>query len=162
MMETLIIQRATPDDAPAISALIGGLMPYLTLHPDGVGAEKFKASMAPAAIATYVTAPNYRYLTAFIDGRLAGVAALRDTTHVFHMFVAPAFHRQGVARRLWDALLAEAASAGHSGPFTVNASCYAVAVYARLGFVASGPLIEHVSHGIAYQPMLLAASVRAI
>ena len=153
-MRNLIIRRASADDVPAIGALIGGLMSYLTLRPDGHGADKFKASMAPAALARYVTEPAYHYLAGCIDGQLVGVAALRDRSHVFHLFVTPACHRQGVARAMWSALL-EAALAGPALAITVNASRYAIGFYEGLGFAATEAIIENLEHGIVYQPMAL-------
>ena len=153
-METMTIRPAAATDVTAISALIGSLMPYLTLHPDGRGAEKFIASMAPAALARYVTEPNYHYLAGCIDGQLVGVAALRDGSHVFHLFVTPAWHRRGLASQLWLALL-EAAQAGPAPALTVNASRMAIGFYQRRGFSATEPVIENLEHGIAYQPMRL-------
>ena len=37
----LTLRPALVADAPTIVALIDDLMPFLTLHPDGAGAEKF-------------------------------------------------------------------------------------------------------------------------
>ena len=35
------------------------------------------------------------------EGGLAGAAALRQDNHLFHLFVSPAWQRQGVATQLW-------------------------------------------------------------
>ncbi|HEV7816938.1 MAG TPA: GNAT family N-acetyltransferase [Janthinobacterium sp.] len=154
-MDTLTLRLAEPGDAPAISALIGQVMPYLTLHPDGEGAETFRQSMAPAAIAGYIGAGNVHYQMGFIGAELAGVVALRDRRHLFHLFVAPAFQRRGIGRLLWQAGKEAAIAAGNTQGFTVNSSVHAAAMYQRFGFVASGPRVEQ--HGIAYIPMQLTA-----
>lgn len=148
-MTTLILQPAHLSDAPAISALINSLMPHMTLQADGQGAEAFIATMTAAAIAGYIADPRYDYRAAWLGDALAGVIAMRDRSHVFHMFVASDLHGQGVARQMWHAVR----QAGTVDAYTVNASRGAVPVYARFGFLATGPLVEQ--HGIAYQPMRL-------
>lgn len=147
------IRTATTFDADAISALIGSVMHHLTLHPDGHGAEQFIATMTPAAIADTIGKPNMRYLAGVEDGQLAGVVALRDNRHLFHLFVDPAFQRRGYATRLWEVIRAEAIKRGNPGAFTVNSSMYALPLYQSLGFRAAGERTE--MHGIAFVPMAL-------
>ena len=48
-----------------------------------------------------MTAPQFRYSVAEYGSFLAGVVAGRDGTHLFHLFVASEFQRQGLAMRLW-------------------------------------------------------------
>lgn len=153
MDDTLIIRRAQLSDAPAIALLIGELMPYMTLRADGAGAEQFMENMACPAIETYVSGAGYQYQVGLIGGELVGVVALRDNSHLFHLFVAQKRHRQGIARRLWDAALRAAVSSGNAEGFTVNSSLHGLPLYRSLGFVATGDKVEH--HGIAYVPMVL-------
>jgi len=152
----LALRTATPGDAAAISALIHELMPYMTLSPDGAGAQQFIGSMSAAAIGRYVADPAYRYWIADADGALAGVVAVRDNSHLFHLFVANAWQRHGFARRMWEAARLAAVAAGNPGYFTVNSSVYALAMYERFGFAATGPKVEQ--NGIAYVPMRLHAA----
>jgi GNAT superfamily N-acetyltransferase len=100
-----------------------------------------------------VASPAYRYLVAEAEGRLAGVAAMRDDRHLYHLFIAPAAQGLGLARRLWTMLLEAALQAGDPGEFTVNSSLAAVPVYERFGFRAAGPRTE--ANGIAFVPMRL-------
>lgn len=155
-MDNLILRAARREDAPAISVLILDLMPYLTLRPDGAGAEQFIAGMAVSRVAGYVTEPNYRYWIAHAGVELAGVVALRDNTHLFHLFVARAFHGRGYARQMWNAARRAAFDAGNTEGFTVNSSPHAMPMYQRFGFVATGPRVEAL--GIAYTPMRLAGN----
>lgn len=138
-------------DAPAIVALIDDLMPFLTLHPDGAGAEKFIQHCRQPAIEGYLSLPNYAYQLAYLDGELAGVVAMRDNTHLFHLFVPRALHRRGMARRLWQAAREVSLARGGVTAFTVNSSLYALPLYASLGFVATGPKVE--MDGIAFVSM---------
>jgi GNAT superfamily N-acetyltransferase len=149
----LHIRPATVVDASAISRLIGAVAHHFTVHPQGVGAEAFLQTLSPEAIAGYVQADAMAYTTAWDGDALAGVVALRDLSHVFHLFVAPAYQRQGVANALWRHAMAQARTMGHHGGFTVNATPYALPVYQRFGFVATGPEVQ--TRGIAYVPMRL-------
>lgn len=122
------IRPARVDDAPAISALITRHLPLPTVRPDGAGAGTFLEFIAPVAIQAYVTAPNFRYAVAELGPALAGVVAVRDGTHLFHLFVASEFQRQRIARRLWAHAMQAAQSAVRVEAFSVNSSLFAVPV----------------------------------
>jgi GNAT superfamily N-acetyltransferase len=147
------IHAATPDHAEAISALIQSVRHHFTLHPDGVGAEAFLQGIEPGAIRSTIQAPNIRYYVGLVDQKLAGVVAMRDATHLYHLFVQPAFQGQGLGRALWQHARDAALAAGHPSRFTVNSSPYAVPVYVRFGFAATGPRVD--TRGIAFVPMEL-------
>ena len=150
-LPTITLRPALVADAPAIVALIDDLMPFLTLHPDGAGAEKFIEHCRQPAIENYLSLPNYAYQLAHIGGELAGVVAMRDNTHLFHMFVPRALHRRGMARRLWQTARDASLARGGVTAFTVNSSLYALPLYESLGFAATGPKVE--TGGIAFVPM---------
>lgn len=147
------IRPATIDDAQAISVLIKSVAHYFTLHPQGQGAETFLQSIEPASIALYINSPNFAFFVGLIDQQLAGVVALRDNQHLHHLFVGQAWQGQGLSRQLWlHAKEAAMVACNHQG-FTVNATPFAVPVYERFGFTATGPRIE--TKGIAFVPMEL-------
>jgi ribosomal protein S18 acetylase RimI-like enzyme len=150
----LTIRRAVTADAPGVSALIFALAGQFMPAPRATGAERFLRTITPEAIADYILNPRYLYLAGCIDQRLAGVVAIRDRTHLFHLFVEPAFQRQGVGRALWCRASSEAAATGVGAGFTVNSATSAVPVYERLGFRVTGPRVEQ--DGIAFVPMRLA------
>lgn len=143
------VRPATVADAPAISALIIGVSRFFIPEPGGGEAEAFLKSVTPEAIAGYIRDPRYLYITAFEDRTLTGVAALREGKHLFHLFVAPAFHRQGLAKELWEEIRKSAAP--DALEITVNSTLCAVPVYKRFGFAVSGPRTE--AAGIAFIPM---------
>lgn len=147
------IQPATPHDASAISALIHSVAHHFTLRPDGQGAEEFLLTIGTDAIQRCIEDPRFRYLAGFVGGQLAGVVAVRDHRHLYHLFVSPAFQRQGLARALWRTARAHAMQHGNPGQFTVNSTPYAAPVYTSFGFRPTGPAVQ--TKGIAYIPMRL-------
>jgi GNAT superfamily N-acetyltransferase len=148
------VRLAITADVQQICELIRCLCDPFFLSPGGEGAELFLQSIGESAVQGYVSAANFRYQVAELDTGLVGVVAVRDNTHLYHLFVATAFQGRGIARQLWQLAKSQAVSAGNPGRFTVNSSLGAAQVYERFGFVASGPIVA--KHGISFQPMLLA------
>lgn len=146
----MLIRRAHGDDAGAVSALIRSLAHFFTIAPDGAGAEQFLASVSEDALRDYFASPRFLYYVAEHEGRLAGVVALRDGSHLYHLFVAPACQGRGHARTLWRHAVATAEQAG-TPIATVNATLYAQPMYERFGFVPEGEAQR--MHGIAFIPM---------
>lgn len=142
------IEPASVGDAAAISALILSLSEPFFTSPTREGAEPFLASISEAAEARYLADPRFAFWLAWQGETLAGLVAMRDGSHLFHLFVAPAFQGQGLARRLWLHALQQLPAAPRH---TVNASLNAVPVYERFGFRAVGA-VQH-QHGIAFVPM---------
>jgi ribosomal protein S18 acetylase RimI-like enzyme len=97
-------------------------------------------------------ARGFRYHVAESNGRVVGFVGVRDNRHLYHLFVAHDFQRQGIARRLWTIAREQCIAAGNPGTFSVNSSNGAVAVYERLGFVRSGPMKN--DDGVLYNPMV--------
>ncbi len=132
-------------------------------------AEEFIVhDIAPPAAATFLAENSTEgvqgfidsgivYHVAEIDGVIAGFVAVRDRKHLFHLFVDRAWHRRGIARRLWDVARQAAIDAGGAGCFTVNSSNYAMPVYEKFGFVRTAPTQE--SKGLRYNPMQLGDSL---
>jgi GNAT superfamily N-acetyltransferase len=153
MQEKLTIRKAHPADASLISELIFKDAHFFNSSASCEVAPWFLATIAPSAIASNIGDPKFNYLVGFMGQTLAGVIALRDTTHVHHLFVAPEFHRQGVAARLWQRAKSDAIASGNSEGFFVRSSEFAVPVYERFGFRVVGARAE--KDGIAFIPMKL-------
>jgi GNAT superfamily N-acetyltransferase len=145
------LRAARPGDAEAIAGLIAGFQTELTDDPSGAGAEKFLTSVSVQAEREYLASPRYRYLVAYSDSQLAGFIAIRDGSHLFHLFVERSHQRQSFARRLWERALQELCTPGRDGDFTVNSSLLAIPVYEAFGFVPAGPVQRE--NGISFLPM---------
>src|SRR4029077_12685221 len=94
------IRPGSPSDAEAIAGLIASFQSELTDDPSGAGAEEFLASVSLQAEREYLASARYRYLLAFAGPQLAGFIAIRDGSHLFHLFVERTHQHQGIARLL--------------------------------------------------------------
>lgn len=153
---TLQIRRAESADASRISALILDLAPYFTLHPDGQGAEVFLESVNTKGVQGFLQSTQFDYFIATYQDQLAGVVALRDNSHLYHLFVAPEFHGRGFGRQLWEFIadFAQHKSSAHPvTAITVNSSIHALAIYQHFGFEPTSERQE--MHGLAFVPMAL-------
>ena len=144
-------RAGSPADAEAIAGLIASFQGDLTDDPSGAGAEEYLASVSVQAEREYLASERYRYLLACSDSKLAGFIAIRDGSHLFHLFVRRSHQRQGIGRRLWERALEELSAPGSDGAFTVNSSLSAVPVYQAFGFVPTGSIQK--LHGISFLPM---------
>ena len=152
-------RAGSPADAEAIAGLIASFQSDLTDDPSGAGAEKYLASVSVGAEREYLASERYRYLLAYANSRLAGFIAIRDGSHLFHLFVERSHQRQGIARRLWKRALEELCAPNRDGCFTVNSSLSAVPVYQAFGFIPAGSIRR--MHGISFLPMKRPASHQA-
>jgi len=143
-------RAGSPADAEAIAGLIASFQTELTDDPSGAGAEEFFAPVSLQAEREYLASERYRYLLAYSGSQLAGFIAIRDGSHLFHLFVERSYQRQGIARRLRERAL-QLFAPSNDGGFTVNSSLSAVPVYQAFGFVAAGSIQS--MHGISFLPM---------
>ena len=143
-------RAGSPADAEAIAGLIASFQSELTDDPSGAGAEKYLASVSLQAEREYLASERYRYLLAYSDSQLAGFIAIRDGSHVFHLFVERSHQRQGIARRLWERALCELCAPSDGG-LTVNSSLSAIPVYQAFGFIPTGSIQS--AHGISFLSM---------
>lgn len=138
-------------DAEAIAGLIASFQSELTDDPSGEGAEGYLASVSLQAEREYLASERYRYLLAYSDSQLAGFIAIRDGSHLFHLFVERLHQGQGIGRCLWERALVKLCVPDNDGGITVNSSLAAVPVYQAFGFVPTGSIQR--MHGISFLPM---------
>ncbi len=141
------IRQATASDAGAISGLVMDLAHYFVADPSSPESRSFLDGLTPPAYAERIRSPNYRHYVAEDSTGACGIIALRDGSHLYHLFVRADAHRRGIARALWEHAMA---LSDHS-TFTVNSSLFAVPVYERLGFVARTP--PQTANGLVFVSM---------
>ncbi len=147
------IRAALPADAKDISELISGLsVKFITEKFSSAGGAHLLSTMTSQAVEGYMQSGS-RYHVAEMSGSIVGVVAVKDNKHLYHLFVAEQYQRQGIAGKLWNLAMEECLDNGNLGEFTVNSSEYAQRAYERLGFVAQpGPRIKN---GVVFYPMRL-------
>jgi ribosomal protein S18 acetylase RimI-like enzyme len=146
-------RTAVQSDAPQLAALIASFQALLTVDREGRGAEQFLESVSEQAIRGYIASERYRYIVADVDGSVAGFVAVRDRSHLFHLFVARAHQGNGLGRSLWNEALRHIPEQAGPKQITVNSSPNAVAFYAHLGFAQVSSPVE--KHGVVFIPMRL-------
>ena len=139
-----MIRSAIAADAPQISSLLNQLSYTYLLSPVLPGAEAFLNTIGEPFIRGLVSRSDIDYVVAEdpIIKALAGAAGMTKNGVLHHLFVHPAYQRDGLGRRLWEFLRDRAIQGGYSGAFTVYSSVNAVPVYQRFGFAVFGTRIE--------------------
>ncbi len=146
-----LIKTATVEDAERISRLVCGLAEEFFLDEFGPeGLAYFVGENTPVKVRERL-AGDYRFFLAEHGRELAGVTALRGASHLYHLFVAKPWQRQGLARRLWLTIHRACLQSGHCEVITVNSSTYAIPVYERFGFTKKGP--PERKNGVVHHPM---------
>ncbi len=146
---------ARPQDARAIG-LLARRVTRRWILPDqpASAAAPLLLGMGAWAIRQKILDGQRFHLAWTADDRLAGVAAMRDDSHLLQFFVSTRLHGQGIARRLWQRVMRDAVRRAGTRHFTLKASTVAEPVYRHFGFVPSGPKLVS-STGLVTQPMHL-------
>ncbi len=87
---------------------------------------------------------NYVYC---ISSEVVGYIAMKESSHLYHLFVSETHQGKGIAHKLWKHV-GENCSAEK---YTVRSSLYAVPVYKKWGFVETDSVKE--KDRIKFQPM---------
>jgi ribosomal protein S18 acetylase RimI-like enzyme len=149
----VLIRSLAPADISAVAALLETLAHEYILHEFAPEARAQFLSKNNADSIRGLVEKGFRYHVATVKNRIVGFVGTRDNSHLYHLFVANEFQRQGLGRRLWNTARSECVAAGNTGTFTVNSSNNSIPVYERFGFVRSGPA-QNMS-GVIYNPMAL-------
>src|SRR5947209_8762958 len=103
MLENVMLIRAMQSaDIPAAARLLHDLACEFIVHESPKQeAATFLREHDEDGIRAYL-ACGYVFHVADAGGALAGFIAVRDASHLFHLFVDRRWQRQGVAQRLWE------------------------------------------------------------
>lgn len=149
----IVIRCALREDAESISALIiATARKFILFEFSAQGQARFLAAHTVKEIERRMRA-GFAYDVALYRGELVGVVGMRNSTHLYHLFVDEAHQRRGIGHRLWEHAKSRCLRGDHPGFFTVNASRFAVPIYERMGFTAVGPVQS--AGGILFVPMRL-------
>jgi ribosomal protein S18 acetylase RimI-like enzyme len=152
----MLIRPIEDRDIAQVARLLRALAQEFIVHESTPeGAATFLRENDEDAIRAYI-AGGMVYHVAQAGSELAGFIAMRERSHLFHLFVDQRWQRQGVARKLWAAAQASSLQGGPLAAFTVNASNHALPVYEALGFVRTAPM--QCLKGLYFNPMALPLS----
>jgi len=149
------IRLAREADARAIGVLVRRVTRQDVLPGQPAGAAAHLMETMSARNERARIREGKRYHVAEMDGRIVGVVATRDDSHVFRLFVGRRWRGLGIARRLLDRAVADCRRRAGTQTITLNASAFAVGAYRRLGFVSKGRLIPRGPGGVVAMPMVL-------
>ncbi|MDC0834612.1 GNAT family N-acetyltransferase [Geitlerinema sp. CS-897] len=157
-MEKVTFREATLDDADALSDLILESQRQFCFHEYTVeGQELMNRVCGRKALRHYLERGDV-YFVAESEGRIVGVAGIRDNTRLAHNFVDAKWHRRGISKRLWKLASEECLRRGNPGSFDLRASTYAIPIYEKWGFVQTAPTSQEC--GITSTPMKLEVTAR--
>lgn len=145
-MSRFTIRSAVADDSEAMRLLSESLLTYLVQ-----GEEMPKPLLAGFKSAAFAgrLCPKSGY-SSFVAESACGVVgfiSMRGDDYLYHLFVAEGFHRQGIARRLWQHVTAQS----RAEVVNLRSGLFAVPVYQKLGFEMSGG--EVTMGALRFQPM---------
>jgi len=115
------------------------------------GIDEFKRFIDPDHIAKKMESGEFKLWGAFDKDYPVGVVALGPPLRIALLSVDKQYHRQGIARRLFQTALNDKNRTDGHHKITVNASRYAVDIYRRLGFVPTDT--EQTLNGLIFTPM---------
>jgi len=152
-VQQLQIRTATVKDSHEISALITrNSKALLNDDFDNGGLDFFLRSVETQSIREYMD-QGFFYLVAEEEQSIIGVIAIKDNSHMFHLFVDQNHHQRGIAKMLWQQMREQSIERGNNGEFTLNSTTYALPVYQRWGFEVISEAKR--AYGIRYTPMKL-------
>lgn len=143
----------TPKDARPVSQMVITVFEKF-VGPDfsPMGRAEFIQYAQPNAIAQRIQLNHFAILAIAAHRDIVGLIEARNLSHLSWLFVAEAFQGQGIARILFEKLLAELRDRNPNlSVLTVHASRYALPIYEKFGFKATAQ--EQNYQGIIYTPM---------
>ena len=145
----MTIRRAELRDAANISRFIQQLTEeFIVKDCTKEGTETLLRTMKTEIIKSQILAGDAHYL-AEVDDRLVGVIGLKSSKHLVHLYVDKTHQNRGIARSLWEKLVALQNHQVCS--ITVNSSLNAIGFYQKMGFIAEST--GQVKNGIPSIPM---------
>lgn len=116
------------------------------------GIEEFRKFISHNSIVEKFDKEELYFWGSTDNDDLTGVIATRGVNHICMLFVKKEYHRQGIARSLFQTVKEICKKQDNISKITVNSSPYAVEVYHRLGFVDIDK--EQTVNGIRFTPMV--------
>jgi len=148
-----MIRKATFRDAQNISTLALSLISFLSSNSEGTLPQEFTDTLTTQEyLKRFNSEQPFQHYVYEVEHQIVAYISyvtMVEDTHIFHLFVDEQYHKQGIAKKLWNFML----NATSSDVYTVNSSVWAIEFYKNLGFVNSSLMQKH--DGLEYQPMIM-------
>jgi GNAT superfamily N-acetyltransferase len=115
------------------------------------GTTSFFAFITNATLYQMFLRGEYLVKVAIVDEKIVGMISMRNGNHISLLFVEKKYHRQGIGRKLVEAMCEELKIEGTHTCITVNAAPYALDFYHKTGFFDLSDITE--KDGIIYVSM---------
>jgi len=147
MADSISYQEMEPGEEKEISELVESVfMEFVAPGYSQQGVDEFLSFVTPEKLRERVQSRVSFILTARENKVLVGIIEIKDIYHVALLFVSEKYHRQGIAKKLFELSLLYSRSLNPGlKEVTVNSSPYAVHIYQKL---------EQVVNGIRFIPLV--------
>lgn len=115
------------------------------------GIREFRQFIAPQAVEHRIANGELFVWGCFNGEKIIGVIATRPPCHISLLFVDKEYHRQGIAKALYETVLNHYINNSDYTTVTVNSSPYALEAYRRLAFQNTD--VEQTVNGLRFIPM---------
>ena len=137
---TYTIRPARPEDVcPAIDLALHVYMEYSAPQSTPEGIAHFLASCEDETMLEKYSSGQWHMHVALDRETIIGMVCEKRGTHISRLYVDPAYHRQGIAKALMDAIIA----AMNTPRITLNSSLHALPFYTNYGFTPTGEECPH-------------------
>jgi len=143
------IREATEHDVMQIKSLVASLAHFYMNDNTTELPAWFQGTLTESEFLKRVFSDVYSNYIYESQGEIVGYISMKETSHLYHLFVSEAHHGKGVSRCLWEHAKKECVSE----KYTLRSSLYAVPIYRKFGFIEAGP--AGVKDGIGFLPMEL-------
>jgi GNAT superfamily N-acetyltransferase len=141
------IRKAKEVEASKIKDLVTSLSHFYLEDKNASLPQWFLATLELSEFQQRILSTNFVNYVYTENDIIIGYIAIKDSSHVYHLFVAEGHQGKGIAKEL----LKFTTSKLSSHTFTVRSSIYAVPIYKAFGFIESESAAS--KGGIRFQPM---------
>ena len=115
------------------------------------GVEEFRKFIAYNSLSEKLKNHEISFFSCYDKDELVGVIGYNGNGHIYLLFVDKHYHKQGIAKTLFNEVVSQSSGLSEAKEFTVNSSPYAHEIYKKMGFVDTD--IEQTINGIRFYPM---------
>lgn len=141
------IRKAEISDISSVAKMVRSLSQYYLEDGQEELPQWFRNTLLDSSFVDRFKSIDYHNYVADDDGLVVGYISIKNGFHLYHLFVSPNYHNHGIAKSLWQFCV----NALKIHSCTVRSSLYAVPVYSKFGFRATGDITY--KDGIGFQPM---------